>query len=416
MIKRSIKNIFERYLKKSSNYKEITILYKWINDKGNKGELNELIDEFSQKGDIINLDHFPEEEEIIWQQIQRKLNDNPIEEEQYSNILDEGNKHFKIKTGDLKDKKAIFWKRFRAVAATISLIFVGSLIVDSFLNNEQPKISELNIQPGMSKATLFLENGKIYELTETIDLTIETGETKIVGAGSSISYAATQQEKTTSSKELQFNTLQIPRGGEFFLELSDGTKIWINSDSRLTYPVQFIGNERNVELIGEAYFEVAPDASKPFIVTSGVQQIEVLGTSFNLTSYEDDNEIITTLVEGKVSIGRSYGEKGEILLLPNEQSTMEKRNGEIVTRQVDVSEAIAWKSGKFYFQNESMSNIMKVLSRWYDINVFFDNSKISRLLFTGGFKRYENFEQVKSIIESTEELTFSIKGDIVIIK
>ena len=95
MIKRSIKNIFERYLKKSSNYKEITILYKWINDKGNKGELNELIDEFSQKGDIINLDHFPEEEEIIWQQIQRKLNDNPIEEEQYSNILDEGSKHLK---------------------------------------------------------------------------------------------------------------------------------------------------------------------------------------------------------------------------------------------------------------------------------------------------------------------------------
>ena len=410
MIKKSIKNIFESYLKKSSTEKEIAFLYSWIKDKSNKTELNELIDEFSQKDDTMNLDHLLGEDEIIWRQIQTKLNERSTLEEQYSNISDEGGKHIKRKIEELENKKVIFWKRFRAVAATISLI------LDSSLKFEQPKISELNIQPGISKATLFLENGKSFELTEKTDLTIETGDTKIVGAGSSISYYVAPKEKTTSSKELQFNTLQIPRGGEFFLELSDGTKVWINSDSRLIYPVQFIGNERNVELIGEAYFEVAPNVSKPFIVTSGVQSIEVLGTSFNLTSYEDDNEIITTLVEGKVSIRRSHGDQGKIVLLPNQQSIMTKRDGEILTRNVDVREAIAWKSGKFYFHNESMSNIMKILSRWYDINVFFDNSRISKLLFSGGFKRYENFEQVKSIIESTEELTFSIKENTVIIK
>ena len=416
MIKKSIKDIFESYLKKSSTEKEIAFLYSWIKDKSNKTELNELIDEFSQKDDTMNLDHLLGEDEIIWRQIQTKLNERSTLEEQYSNISDEGGKHIKRKIEELENKKVIFWKRFRAVAATISLILVGFLILDSSLKFEQPKISELNIQPGISKATLFLENGKSFELTEKTDLTIETGDTKIVGAGSSISYSLAPKEKTASSKELQFNTLQIPRGGEFFLELSDGTKVWINSDSRLIYPVQFIGNERNVELIGEAYFEVAPNVSKPFIVTSGVQSIEVLGTSFNLTSYEDDNEIITTLVEGKVTIWRSHGDQGKIVLLPNQQSIMTKRDGEILTRNVDVREAIAWKSGKFYFHNESMSNIMKILSRWYDINVFFDNSRISRLLFSGGFKRYENFEQVKSIIESTEELTFSIKENTVIIK
>ena len=347
MIKKSIKNIFESYLKKSSTEKEIAFLYSWIKDKSNKTELNELIDEFSQKDDTMNLDHLLGEDEIIWRQIQTKLNERSTLEEQYSNISDEGGKHIKRKIEELENKKVIFWKRFRAVAATISLILVGFLILDSSLKFEQPKISELNIQPGISKATLFLENGKSFELTEKTDLTIETGDTKIVGAGSSISYYVAPKEKTTSSKELQFNTLQIPRGGEFFLELSDGTKVWINSDSRLIYPVQFIGNERNVELIGEAYFEVAPNVSKPFIVTSGVQSIEVLGTSFNLTSYEDDNEIITTLVEGKVSIRRSHGDQGKIVLLPNQQSIMTKRDGEILTRNVDVREAIAWKSGKF---------------------------------------------------------------------
>ena len=160
MIKKSIKNIFESYLKKSSTEKEIAFLYSWINDKSNKTELNELIDEFSQKDDTMNLDHLLGEDEIIWRQIQTKLNERSTIEEQYSNISDEEGKHIKRKREELENKKVIFWKRFRAVAATISLILVGFLILDSSLKFEQPKISELNIQPGISKATLFLENGK----------------------------------------------------------------------------------------------------------------------------------------------------------------------------------------------------------------------------------------------------------------
>jgi len=162
MIKKSIKDIFESYLKKSSTEKEIAFLYSWIKDKSNKTELNELIDEFSQKGDIINLDHLLGEEEIIWRQIQIKLNDRLTLEEQYFDISDEGGKHIKRKIEELENKKAIFWKRFRAVAATISLILVGFLILDSFLKFEQPKISELNIQPGISKATLFFRKWKEF--------------------------------------------------------------------------------------------------------------------------------------------------------------------------------------------------------------------------------------------------------------
>ncbi len=315
-----------------------------------------------------------------------------------------------------KIRRSISWRRAMAVAATVTFIVAGFFVVDFIQKSEETATAAPVIQPGGSKAILTLDNGTSYELDEGVSLNIESGGANIVSEGTAVSYSSETGEPTESQKEMAYNTLVIPRGGEFFVELSDGTKIWINAESTLKYPVQFTGGERNVELIGEAYFEVAHDLSKPFIVTSGIQQIEVVGTEFNITSYEDDEAIVTTLVAGEVNVRRSYGERIDTRLMPNQQSIMTKKTGEIINRDVDPNNFIAWKTGKFYFENTSLMDIMKVLSRWYDIDVFFDNTELAGLQFSGGFERYENFEQVRLIIESTEEVSFIINEKTVIIK
>ena len=169
-------------------------------------------------------------------------------------------------------------------------------------------------------------------------------------------------------------------------------------------------------MTGEAFFEVTPNPDKPFQVISGYQSIEVLGTSFNVTSYEDDAEIVTTLIEGKVNVNKRFGNKESIILAPNEQSKLNRETGEMKNTTVDPNQFTAWKSGKFYFRQQKLKDITKVLSRWYDIEIFFLDSKTENKKFTGRFKRYENFDHVRSIIESTEEVTFIRKGKTIIIK
>jgi ferric-dicitrate binding protein FerR (iron transport regulator) len=192
--------------------------------------------------------------------------------------------------------------------------------------------------------------------------------------------------------------------------------VWLNAESQIKYPVVFLGDIRRVELTGEAFFEVAPNKNKPFQVISGDQTIEVLGTSFNVSSYNDDIEVVTTLLEGKVKINQTFGDKKSILLSPNEQSILNKENGSIENIKVDPNHFIAWKSGKFYFKQEKLKDITKVLSRWYDVEIFFANSVAENIRFTGRFKRYENFDHVRSIIELTEEVTFIKKGNTILIK
>lgn len=315
---------------------------------------------------------------------------------------------------EMKSKQQVPLKSMMAVAAAISLLVVGFFVVNTFSEEKEIAVTEQVIPPGESKATLTLDNGSTYTLTQEANLNIRSGGTRIKSDGVTVSYIAESGQETLPSVE--FNTLKIPRGGEFYVELSDGTKVWINAESSLKYPVQFLANKRTVELIGEAYFEVASDKSKPFIVKSGVQEIEVVGTAFNLTAYDDDDVIVTTLIEGEVIVRPSFGEQISKRLLPNQQSNMTRATGNIMSKDVDPNQFIAWKTGRFYFENASLSEIMKVLSRWYDIDVFFDNSEKTLLEFSGGFERSEDFDQIRRIIESTEEVEFTIKENTVIIK
>lgn len=301
-------------------------------------------------------------------------------------------------------------KFITAVAASVTLLIISTLFFLNLKQNKAPLISEAVVEPGKSKATLILDDGESYELSQNNNFNFFSGVTQILNKGSKISYIKDKLNNKASLSEEIYHTLEIPRGGEYFIELSDGTKIWINSDSKLKYPVEFIGQIRNIELIGEAYFEVAHNSEKPFVVISGNQRVEVLGTSFNISSYEQDDFILTTLVEGQVKVENSLNELNNTYLKPNQQSILDKKTGSIKSKNVKVEEYVAWQSGWFRFNDKPISQIMVTLARWYDLEVLFENENISKKHFSGGFKRYDSFDQARNIIEQTGEINFKVQG------
>ena len=324
-------------------------------------------------------------------------------------------KNFESKLVDSRSFSHYSSKLTIALAASATSLTLSILFFLNLQQNNSPSISESAIQPGKSKATLILDGGQSYDLSQNKNFNFFSGVTQISNKGFKISYSNDKTNNKTSFSDEIYHTLEIPRGGEYFVELSDGTKIWINSDSKLKYPVEFVGQSRNIELIGEAYFEVTHYSEKPFIVTSGTQKVEVLGTSFNISSYERDSCIMTTLVEGRVKVENSLQEKHNTHLRPNQQSILDKKTGSIKSQNVNVDEYVAWQSGWFRFNDKPISQIMVILARWYDLEVQFESENISNKHFSGGFKRYDSFDQARKIIEQTGEIKFEVKGKKVII-
>jgi len=262
------------------------------------------------------------------------------------------------------------------------------------------------IKPGTRQATLILNDGSVHDLTATKNLVLNDGGTEIKSEGAKLEYT----EKESAPSETMYNTLRIPRGGEFFLQLADGTKIWLNSETVLRYPVQFDGNERRVELTGEAFFEVARNEKKPFLVESGEQVIKVLGTEFNISSYKEEQFIYTTLLKGSVEV--FFKNKPEIkqTLKPNEQSKINNAERTISKTEVDPYQFIAWKEGRFVFKDENLGEIMKTLSKWYNVEVVFDREALRNIRFTGDLQRYSDFGDVLEKIGKTNEMKFIIEN------
>ncbi|WP_316825954.1 FecR family protein [Pedobacter miscanthi] len=204
---------------------------------------------------------------------------------------------------------------------------------------------------------------------------------------------------------VDYHTITIPRGGQYQLVLSDGTKVWMNSASTLKYPVSFAKNERIVRLTGEAYFEVAKDKAKPFKVSVDDLDVKVLGTHFNVMAYKDENAIRTTLLEGSVQL--STGNR-QVMLKPGQQGMLSYGATSIDVRGVDAEEAVAWKEGYFVFDNEDIHTIMKRIARWYDVEVVFPQN-FKRANFGGTVSRFKDVAQVLKSLELTGSVHFQIK-------
>ncbi len=302
----------------------------------------------------------------------------------------------KVKMSIVKHKKASrynIWKY--AVAAAIAILFtVGYVFKDNkMLLENKPIIVNNQIKIGSQKATLTLEDGSRVVLEKGTDYKSKNAQSN----GEALVYAAGQ----TDEKHTSFNTLTIPRGGQFQITLADGTKVWLNSETQLKYPITFIdGESRNVELVyGEAYFDVSHSTEhggSNFKVIHNQQVVQVLGTEFNIKAYNDESNIYTTLVEGKVAINTPSERK---ILLPNQQAVLSNASNKIVVSDVEVKDAIAWINGEFIIKHKSLKEIMQELSRWYDMDVVFKEKSLENVKFVGVLGRDQDIIQILNTIK-----------------
>jgi len=304
---------------------------------------------------------------------------------------------FDLKKTTRKPKKwqrTLYWKY--AGAASVLLLIAVTFFKDVSIGFEKPEVAvaTVPIEIGSSKALLTLGDGSVIALNEG-----EAFEsTNMSSNGEEIVYIDTR-----ANKKPEYNLITIPKGGQFLITLSDGTQVWLNSESQLKYPTHFIeGENRIVELVyGEAYFDVTPSSEyhgSGFKVFNNQQEVDVLGTEFNIKAYKDEVNIYTTLVEGNVAI--RYSGKN-IKLKPSQQSIIDSNNNAVV-KTVDVFNEVSWKDGVFSFENKTLKEIMKVLSRWYDVTIVFENESIAEELFFGILDKNQNIEEILNSIKNFE--------------
>lgn len=291
-----------------------------------------------------------------------------------------------------------------AVSLAAAVLIACGVIYYTHVGRQKRVMAQIaQIKPEGQHAVLYLADGASVDLglRDSIAVRTETGVEVEMTGENSLAYKPrkTQPQKQEEVPE-EYNTLVTPRGSEYSLTLADGTQVWLNAASRLRFFTSDRGRERRVWLEGEAYFEVAHDARRPFIVESGGQSIRVLGTRFNINSYEGDRAIYTTLVEGSVAIAPLTGGDA-VTLEPGQQAEYSRRNGgTIAVKAVDTSLATAWMNGTFIFAHASVTEIMENLSRWYSFE-FEVSPLLDGLRFSGQFPRCENLDKILSIIAST---------------
>lgn len=314
------------------------------------------------------------------------------------------------------EKKTIkLFSSWLKYAAAIYLILAATYFYTESLSKPAVKdqVVKTNTSIGTDKATLTLSNGS--------SINLEKGKSFMNAFVKSNGEQLVYNNKSSSNKEnitVKYNYLTIPRGGQFFICLDDGTKVWLNSSSKIKYPVKFItGQTRTVELIyGEAYFEVAKSTKHNgdgFTLKTNEQNITVLGTEFNVKAYPDENEILTTLVEGSISVNSTADKK---ILKPGQQSKLSQTANGFEIYPVQVQDEIAWRNGIFSFANKPLKDIMKVLSRWYDLDINIANKDIENIKFTGVLSKQMFINEVLDEIKRTNNMEYNLKNKDLTIK
>lgn len=388
-MEKEIENLIIKFLTKEANLDELRKLEVWINNP--KNEI--LFFEYIKANALANM-------------VMSEYNEKDAQE----TIL------YRI-----KKEKSIFYDKYNIIKYAVAAVFVGIFITTyifrkNLLNSNTPLettpiiANNNSIGPGTSKAILSLEDGSVVALKKG-----NTYKTQNLNSnGEQIIYQPLEQ----NSAKTEYNYLTIERGGQFFLKLSDGTQVWLNSESKLKYPISFKeGEMRQVELVyGEAYFDVSPSIDHKgakFKVITNTQELEVLGTEFNIKAYKDESNIYTTLVEGLVEINTSVEKK---ILTPNQQSNVDVVNNNMSVAVVDVYSEISWKNGIFSFKGKSLKDIMNVISRWYDVDVIFVNKDLESIKFKGILSKNQNIEEILSIMKSNTINNYEIIDKTIILK
>lgn len=395
---REIEDLIVKFVNRNISFEEEKVLNNWLNNPNNE----QIFTNYVQVHYAITSQSM---NELYLKQSKEKL---ILNEEEKEVVVLHSNKRSVSKSFNIKP--------YLKYAAAV--IIVGALSTFFMLREVAPvdeiKITYINnesiILPGTNKAILTLENGSDVELKG--DTPYEA--TGVKSTGSEIVYNSEEKGQV----KIQYNYLTIPRGGFFFVQLSDGTKVWLNSESQLKYPKSFVsGRAREVELIyGEAYFEVSPSSlhsGSTFKVINSAQAVEVLGTEFNIKAYKDEVNVYTTLVEGLVSINTG---KGASNLKPKQQSVVNKGSKNMSIQYVDVDSEISWKNGVFSFKGKTLKEIMQTISRWYDVNVIFENKNLENLKFKGVINKNKDIEEILSIMKSNTINNYEIQNNTIILK
>jgi len=370
------------------NDEEQTKLQEWLSDKNNEELLDELRDEKNreERDRLVDSINLGEEWRLF------------------------------IKSMEIENRAAAKTRRIKiysAVASVAAVFILGLMLVlgpweNPFSSNELVA-EEININPGRPTAELILPGGEVINLEAIQNTVVEDESIKISNNEGILSY---EPQKIVPLDTVK-NILRVPRGGEYQLVLEDSTVVWLNSESQLTYPRIFSKGQRKVELIGEAYFDVKRDENRPFVVVSKSQNVTVLGTEFDISAYEQDDRIYTTLVEGKVKveIEENKGQVQTRFLEPNDQVVYNTDLKSVVLNQVDPYEYCSWKDGRFVFKNEPLSSLMSKIARWYDIDYRFEDEGVAQIKFTGDLKRYSNLSDFLKILEVEKSLKVVLKED-----
>lgn len=308
------------------------------------------------------------------------------------------------------------WPRVTVAAAAIATVVFGLWFYEltssrkDFRNSTEMNSAQAgrnDIAPGRSTATITLANGKSIVLSDAKTGVI-IGDKLIYSDGSevAVSQNAPGNGKPPAYGRVQTLIAATPRGGTYQVILPDGTHVWLNADSKVSFPSRFSGKRRSVWLEGEAYFEVAKDKTHPFIVESGGNRVEVLGTHFNVNAYTDEKVTKTTLLEGSVNVNG-------IVLKPDQQAILKGADLKVIPV---ISESfVDWKNGEFYFEKESLASIMRKVSRWYDVEVDFAGMENGSQTFSGSVSRAANLSKVLKTLENLSNLKFNLEGKKVII-
>ncbi|QXP66637.1 FecR family protein [Polaribacter sp. AHE13PA] len=378
-----MKKIITKFIANTITKDELNLLYKWLENVDNQSKFEKYI-----------LDYHDLNMATLKNDVYRAY-------ENVKKVIDKEKNTVKV--------LPLYRRNFVKYAAAILVLTSFSFFY--LTKNTFNKSNEVSISPGTDKATLTLADGSQIIL----DSVVNYQDIKISSTAKEIIYKAAE----TKAKIIEYNYLTIPSGGQYHVVLSDGTEVWLNSESQLKYPVNFLEDKpRVVELVyGEAYFEVSPSTNHQgtkFNVVNRSQTIEVLGTKFNIKAYKEEPNVSTTLVEGSVSVTTKFDRK---LLTPNQKSIFSKEDNQLVIHQVEANSEIAWIHGAFVFKKKTLKEISKVLSRWYDVDFEFSNDDIASQKFNGDLSKDQNLESILLLIQNTNKIkSYEIKNKSVLLK
>jgi ferric-dicitrate binding protein FerR (iron transport regulator) len=297
--------------------------------------------------------------------------------------------------------------RVAIAAATVAGISLALWLGQQRYRNGEEDGYPVAALPGSVKAMLLLPEGKSFALDQHVTLAISGDRLAVQDQ----SVALLEETRQSAPREMtNYHLLTVPRGGEYSLTLADGTKVWLNSDTRLRFPLPFADNAREVYLEGEAYFEVQRDENRPFSVRTNLGTVQVLGTAFNIAAYPENRNFATTLVTGSVEV---VAAERLVRLVPGMHAIWREGREQFDIHEVDVSRYTSWIKGIFEFENTSLRDILNYLARWYNVSFEFSGEEVADLHFTGGAKKYRPLEEFLKVIEHSCEVKFSMKESVI---